>query len=171
VYPGQLALPVGAPDTAAYVPVPNVTARYLVSDASGNMTYIDGPVYDTGTDENSVYDYARLYNWRAGTTEPHGYRSGDPYNLFLCGPQPVVVLTNGNTQSERNLYIFRDSFSSSFAPLIAATGAYRTVTLIDLRYIDWKMLETTVEFAAGSAALFLFGSQIWNSASVLKVGA
>ncbi|MDR0916912.1 MAG: hypothetical protein LBN02_06960 [Oscillospiraceae bacterium] len=145
VYAGQIALPL-EPDAMSYVPVPHVTAEYLGED----MAFHGGAVYDLGAD---------------------GFGSVDPYNLFLRGPQSLIVLTNTETDSARHLYIFRDSFSSSLAPLIAETGAYKTVTLIDLRYIDWRLLEQMVTFEPNSDALFLYGAQVLNDASIQKVNA
>jgi hypothetical protein len=162
VYPGQLALPV-APDTAVTVDVPHVTAEYLLSAGS----WIPGPVYDDGT--GTEYDFSALYNLKTAG-EAHGFPSIDPYNLFLCGPQMIVRLTNTeNAGSGRHLYLFRDSFSSSLAPLIAEFSDYETVTLIDLRYINARLLGEFVEFVPGSDAVFLYGSQIFGDASILMV--
>ncbi|MDR1821527.1 MAG: hypothetical protein LBQ91_03715 [Oscillospiraceae bacterium] len=162
VYPGQLALPV-APDTATIIEAPHVTAEYLL----GTGSFIPGPVYDDGT--GAQYDFAALYNLKTAG-ESHGFLSIDPYNLFLCGPQMIIRLTNAeNAGSGRHLYIFRDSFSSSLAPLIAEYSGYETVTLVDLRYINARLLGEFVELVPGSDALFMYGSQIFGDASILMV--
>jgi hypothetical protein len=96
------------------------------------------------------------------------FSGGDPYDLFLRGAQPLIVIDNPGAATDRELYMFRDSFSSSLAPLLCA--AYRRVTLIDLRYLDSRILPSLVEFAPGSDALFIYSSQILNNESVLLAG-
>jgi hypothetical protein len=91
----------------------------------------------------------------------------DPYNVFLNGPQPLVVIENKLAQDERELYLFRDSYGSSLAPLLAP--AYSKVTVIDLRYINADMLTRFVAFTPGADALFIYGSQSFNSPGVLQV--
>jgi hypothetical protein len=81
------------------------------------------------------------------------------------------VLENRAFSSEnppRTLYIFRDSFTSSLAPLLAASDAYGKIVLIDLRYIDSRVLDQFVTFEDGSDALFLYSAQILNNSTVLK---
>jgi hypothetical protein len=97
------------------------------------------------------------------------FRGRDPYNLFLRGPQAIVVLENASATSSRTLYIFRDSFGSSLAPLLAEGGAYSEIVLIDLRYIDNRYIDRFVTFAPGSDALFLYSAQVLNNSSILKV--
>ena len=139
-YGGQWALPV-PPDALTYLANPNLTATYL-NPATQAMD--PGPVYD-----------------------PAAITAVDPYNVFLGGPQPLVVLTNSAATTDRELYLFRDSFGSSLAPLLA--GAYAKVTLIDLRYINARLLDRFVDFRPGSDVLFLYSSQILNNASTLQV--
>jgi len=96
-----------------------------------------------------------------------GFESNDPYNFFLGGPQPLIEIVNPAAENERTLYIFRDSFGSSIAPLLVPS--YAKVTLIDLRYLDSRLLSEFVEFEDGDDILFLYSSQILNSSSVLLV--
>lgn len=141
VYAGQLALPL-APDKMTYLTNPvleNAVVRYLNPR---------GAVLEEGL----MYDLA-------------AFSGRDPYDLFLGGAQPLVVIDNPAAATERRLYIFRDSFSSSLAPLLVP--AYAQVTLIDLRYMDSRALPRFVDFAPGSDVLFLYSSQIMNNASVL----
>jgi hypothetical protein len=91
----------------------------------------------------------------------------DPYDLFLRGPQPLIILENQASVQERELYLFRDSFGSSLAPLLM--NAYSKITLIDLRYIHAGLLEEFIEFTPGADVLFLYSSQIFNNPSVLQV--
>lgn len=89
----------------------------------------------------------------------------DAYDIFLSGGQPVVTaeLKSGNG---KELIIFRDSFSSSLAPLML--GAYQKVTLADLRYIPSNMLSDYVEFNENQDALFLYSASMLNSSMLFR---
>ena len=63
--------------------------------------------------------------------------------------------------------LFRDSYGSSLAPLF--TEAYSKITIIDVRYIATPMLKSFVEFTEGSDALFIYGVDVLNNSSILKV--
>ena len=139
VYMGQLALPMG-PDIMIYLKNPGLKVNYL-SDKT--LLFESGP----------VYDIAR-------------FMGVDPYDLFLRGPQPLIVIEN-DAAPERELYMFRDSFGSSLAPLLA--GSYSKVTVIDLRYIHFSLINQFIEFTPGSDVLFIYGSQIFNNPSILQI--
>ncbi|MCL2756649.1 MAG: hypothetical protein FWD43_01030 [Coriobacteriia bacterium] len=143
VFPGQLALPM-APDQLRYLTNPvldKVVVSYL-DPRTGE--FVKGPVYDLEAADGR-----------------------DRYDLFLRGPQPVVVIENPSATTDRELYIFRDSFTSSLAPLLAS--GYARVTLIDLRYIDYRILPQYVDFAPNSDILLLYGSQILNNPTILLI--
>jgi len=59
------------------------------------------------------------------------------------------------------------AFGSSLAPLFL--GPYERVVLIDLRYIDSRILTNFVQFEQGADVLFLYSSQILNSPATLLV--
>ena len=138
VYAGQLALPIPA-DTLTYIDVPGLKVSYLNEKTL---------VFDQGI----VYDQER-------------FTGVDPYDIFLRGPQPLIVIENDNAP-ERELYLFRDSFGSSLAPLL--TDSYSKITVIDLRYINLAILNMFIEFTPGSDVLFIYSSQIFNNPSVLQ---
>lgn len=140
VYAGQYALPV-APDEMSYYWFDNIWASYLSPET---MQMEPGLIYDAGK------------------------LSGiDPYDFFLQGPQPVVTIDNpSRAGSPRELYMFRDSFGSSLAPLLA--NSYSRITLIDLRYIHLSMLGEYVGFTPGSDVLFIFSSQIFGNSNSLQ---
>ena len=139
VYAGQLAMPV-TPDSMRYIDFPEVQVRYL-NDRT--LEFEPGP----------MYDFERFLGI-------------DPYDFFLRGPQPLIVLENENAPEGRELYLFRDSFGSSLAPLLMSS--YARITLIDLRYINLMILDQFVEFVPGSDVLFLYSSQIFNNPSILQ---
>jgi len=138
VYVGQLALPVRS-ELMLYFDNPDVRAYYLIA---GELQ--PGPVYDLEM-----------------------FRGIDPYDIFLRGIQPLVVIENDNAATDRHLYIFRDSFASPLAPLLAS--AYSRTTLVDFRFIDMRTVRQFAEFAPGSDALFLYSSGILNNAEMLMV--
>jgi hypothetical protein len=137
-YAGQMALPM-APDRLDYLDYPALRASRL-NDAT--LEFEDCPVYD-----------------------PARVRGIDPYDFFLHGPEALIVLENPDAP-EGELYLFRDSYGSSIAPLL--TCAYRRVTLIDLRYIDARVLGQFVDFVPGSDVLFLYSSMILNNPSIIR---
>jgi hypothetical protein len=140
VYVGQLALPIGM-DELRFLSNPSITASRL-NERTSEMA------------PTPVYDWDEL--------------SGiDPYSFFLSGAQPLIVLENGDSRSDKELYLFRDSFSSSLAPLLAS--AYSKVTLIDLRYMDMRTLARYVDFKPGSDALFLYSTLVLGNPEMLLV--
>jgi hypothetical protein len=141
IYPGQIALPM-QPDTMRYLTgeaTDRLVARYL-NPATGE--FITGPLYDL-----------------------QAFAERDPYDLFCRGAQPLVVIENPDRSQERELYVFRDSYGSSLGPLLAQ--GYARVTLIDLRYIDARVLDRYLTIAPGSDALFCYSTQILSSPAVL----
>ncbi len=91
--------------------------------------------------------------------------SKDPYEFFLSGNQPIVQINNTENQSGKKLIIFRDSFGSSVAPLLAQ--GYSQVTLIDLRYINSAMLQNYVNFE-NADILFLYSTILLNNSLAIK---
>lgn len=94
------------------------------------------------------------------------FESYDPYSLFVGGSRSLVRIENPNAQTEKTLYLFRDSFASSLAPLLLS--GYSEIIMIDLRYIDSRSLDTFVDFKSGSDALFLYSSHILNESTMLR---
>jgi len=99
-----------------------------------------------------------LYDWEKA-------QGRDPYEFFLSGASPIQVLENPAALSDRELVVFRDSFGSSLAPLLA--GSYRKITLIDLRYISSDLLESYVRFQEQDV-LFLYSALIWNQSGTIR---
>ncbi|MBQ5910681.1 MAG: hypothetical protein IIW94_01565 [Clostridia bacterium] len=89
----------------------------------------------------------------------------DPYELFLSGNQPLVKIENPNGQDNKKLVVFRDSYASSIAPLLAQ--GYSEVTLVDLRYMNSAILDQFVDFE-GSDVLFLYSTSVLNNSTSMK---
>lgn len=89
----------------------------------------------------------------------------DPYEMFLSGNQPVITIKNSMQDNGRKLIIFRDSFGSSIAPLLAE--GYEETVLIDLRYVSSDMLGQFVDFE-GADVLFLYSTMLLNNSLAIK---
>lgn len=134
VYYGQLALPT-EPDSL----------KYLTSDILDGVTVrcFDGEE----PEELSVYDMEKA----AGR---------DAYEVFLSGSRALLTVENTLADNGRELVIFRDSFASSLAPLLA--GGYAKITLVDIRYISPAFVGKFVDFEDADV-LFLYSVSVLNN--------
>ena len=137
VYYGQAALPMQPEDIS-------ILENQLLKDCQ---------VFDFETGK-----YTPVYNMEKATGK-------DPYELFLSGPKSLLRIENPNAKTDKELIIFRDSFGSSIAPLLVQD--YKTVTLVDIRYMDSRMLGNFLQFN-GQDTLFLFSTLVLNSGTTLK---
>ncbi len=87
------------------------------------------------------------------------------YDMFISGSSPLQILTSPHSATEKELIIFRDSFSSSLAPLLCET--YRTITLVDLRYLGSAVLGNYIDFD-DQDILFLYSTHLLNKAMIMK---
>lgn len=137
VYYGQAALPM-APDRISYL---------------SNHTIDQYKVYDAQNQKQiPVYDLTKLTD-------------KDPYEMFLGGPLSLVTIENPACNNGKHLILFRDSFGSSLAPLLAQE--YEKTTLIDIRYILPAMLGQLVDFQDADV-LFLYSTMVLNNSETLK---
>ena len=121
---------------------------YLTSPVIEKMKAFDGQ----NSKEIPVYDTERL-------------EGKDPYETFLSGPLSLVTLENPGADTERELIIFRDSFSSALAPLLAE--GYSKVTLVDIRYVNVDYICSMIDFAEKDV-LFLYSTAILNNSETIK---
>lgn len=137
VYYGQAALPV-QPD-AMYT---------MEGDWLDSCSVLN---YETGK-TGGIYDLTKL-------------EGKDLYEVFLSGSVSLLRLENPNATTDRELVVFRDSFGSSMVPLLAR--GYRTVTLVDIRYMSSAMLDRFIDFH-GQDVLFLYSTLVLNNSSQLQ---
>lgn len=137
VYAGQWGLPIDSENI-----------YYLTNDTIRQMQSYDGE----NNREMPVYDMEKL-------------NGEDYYEMYLGGPLSLVTIENPNVDTEDELIIFRDSFGSSIAPLLAEQ--YRKVTLIDIRYIQSNVLDRFVDFTDADV-LFLYSVSVLNNSETLK---
>lgn len=137
VYYGQLALPI-EPDQIGYLE---------------NDLFSDCVVFDhENQKEIPMYDL----NLAAGR---------DGYEMFLSGSLSVITIENPSATSEKELVIFRDSFGSSLAPLLVE--GYQKITILDIRYLNEKMIGNFVEFS-NQDVLFLYSTSVLNNESSFR---
>ena len=89
----------------------------------------------------------------------------DLYDIYLGGAKPLLTIENPNATTSKELIVFRDSFGSSMVPLLVQD--YRTVTLVDIRYMNPLLLGSYLRFR-NQDVLFLYSTLILNSSSVLQ---
>lgn len=127
---------------------PSEELVYLTNDAINNAV----------VDNMQEPDFKQVYNLDK-------LSSSSPYDVFLSGPTPLETITNNSAETDKELVIFRDSSTSSFAPLLIEN--YKTITLVDIRYMMSAMLGDYVNFD-GKDVLFLYGEQVINFSEMLR---
>ncbi len=137
VYYGQYAMPAKG-ETLAYLTNPVLESCKVTNHENGTQI--------------SVYDMKKA----AGK---------DPYEIFLSGPLSLVTIENPAATSGKELVIFRDSFASSLAPLLAQ--GYSKITLVDIRYIYSDRVCTMVDFE-NADVLFLYSTSVLNNSDTMK---
>ena len=140
VYYGQAALPMN-PDTITFLTDEAISAATVWNLETGTTT--------------QVYDLSKLTD----------AKSVDKYDIFLGGAQALQIIKSPKAATDRRLIIFRDSYSSSLAPLFL--DAYSEITLIDLRYISSALIGDYADFE-NADILFLYNTILINSSAMLK---
>ncbi len=119
--------------------------------------------------ESELLKACKVYNFETGKYGPvydmDKLNGKDLYEVYLSGPQSLLRIENPNAKTDRELIVFRDSFGSSVTPLLAQD--YKSVTLVDIRYLDSRMLDKFLEFN-GQDVLFLYSTLVLNSGTTLK---
>ena len=142
VYYGQAALPM-EPETV-----------YLMqSDLLDRCTTSLG-VMDNKT---GALSYEKLYNSVYDMEKAEGK---DMYEVYLSGSESLLRIDNPNATTDKELVIFRDSFGSSISPLLVQ--GYKSVTLVDIRYISSSLLGRLIEFH-DQDVLFMYSTSVLNS--------
>lgn len=118
-----------------------------------NDTLSECRVYDGETDS-----YTDVYNKELAAGD-------DPYEIFLSGAKSLLTIENPAAPQEKELVIFRDSFASSLAPLLAE--GYSKITLVDIRYLAPQLLGRFVDFH-GQDILFIYSAPVLNNSTTIK---
>ena len=115
---------------------------------------------------NEILDNCTVSSYATGEAKPanlYDLKKGagrDGYEMFLQGSEPLLTIENPAAETDAELVIFRDSFGSSFTPLLIP--AYKKITVVDLRYINHRLLGNYVEFK-NQDVLFMYSTLILNN--------
>lgn len=142
---------------------PQENLTYLTNEVISNLK-----VQDVATNKFLDVYALNLFN------EEFNYET-DGYNIFLSGKagHPMLRIINPNGTISKPLVIFRDSYGSSIAPLIAE--GYKTIYVVDIRSISYTLLDDKtlsdgkrnpyyIDFT-DKDVLFLFSSLVIESGS------
>lgn len=140
VFAGQAAIPVKADEL-----------NYLTNSSLENMTVTYYNDYGKPV-RGEMYVMDKAYG-------------NDPYEMFLSGTSSLVELENPSSATDKELVIFRDSFGSSIAPLIAQ--GYKKVSVVDIRYIQSDFVGSFIDFE-NKDVLFLYSTTLINNSTAMK---
>ena len=162
-----LAEAMGVPPAGEYrqqtLPMPfrgaywDKTAEPLTADT---LRYLTNDVLDACT----VWDYET--DSQHGLYDLDAAQAGTAYDLFLSGSRPLLRIESPLSATERELVVFRDSFGSSLIPLLAES--YRTVTVVDIRYLAGDLLGRFVTFHGSEDVLFLYSTMVLHNSKTMK---
>ena len=133
------------------------TEELLTEDT---LCYLTNDVLDACT----VWDYET--DSQRGLYDLDAAQAGTAYDLFLSGSRPLLRIESPLSATERELIVFRDSFGSSLIPLLAES--YRTVTVVDIRYLASDLLERFVTFHGSEDVLFLYSTMVLHNSKTMK---
>lgn len=121
------------------------------------------------TMESELLKSCRVFNYETGqygiVYDRTKLAGDDLYEVFLSGPVSLLTIENPQATTDRELILFRDSFGSAIAPLLVQ--GYKTVTLVDIRYISSAMLDRFIDFH-GQDVLFLYSTLVLNNSNQLQ---
>ena len=132
----------------AALPVKPEKISYLTNDTIENAVVTN---FETNQ-KTAVYDMEKA----AGK---------DPYEMFLSGSVSLLTIENPSAATDKELVILRDSFASSFAPLLLE--GYAKITLVDIRYLPSARLGSFVTFDKQDV-LFLYSVPVLNNSETIK---
>ncbi|MDD6492087.1 MAG: DHHW family protein [Firmicutes bacterium] len=139
VYYGHSALPLSG-EPLSYLTSPSMNQYIVTSYSSGKP------------EKKFLYDMDKAYG-------------KDPYEMFLSGSEALITIENPDAATQKELVIFRDSFASSLAPLLAS--GYSKITLIDIRYMQSSAIGQFVRFT-DQDVLFLYSTLVLNNSTALR---
>ena len=112
-----------------------------------------------------VYDYEKKEY--VSVYAPECLGETDDYDFFLWGARALLIIENAQSETDRKLLIFRDSFAGSLAPLLAES--YKTTTLVDLRYVSVSHAMELLSDTSYEDVLFLYSADSLNNSDSLRI--
>lgn len=141
-----------------------------ISDFNG--TYSSRIVMEDIKDEIYILDNVNdmnVYNYETNNYEKvydlTKLNSLDKYNVYLSGSVSLLKIESMNTNSNKELIVFRDSYGSSLIPLMI--DGYKSITVVDTRYISPNILSNYIDFN-NKDILFLYSTLLINDSFTLK---
>lgn len=160
------AMNAAAPNAADYTATAANVPFYGVYHGQAALPLEPDTLY---TMENDLLSACRVLNYETGkysnVYDENKLNSDDLYEVFLSGSVSLLTIENPNADTDRELILFRDSFGSAIAPLLVQ--GYKTVTLVDIRYISSAMLDRFIDFH-GQDVLFLYSTLVLNNSTQLQ---
>jgi len=123
------------------------------------LVYLRNEFIDKAVVEHLEYGEKEVY-------DKEKVNAMDSYDIFLSGPSSLIEIANTIATNDKELIMFRDSFSSSLAPLLIPY--YSNIILIDLRYVNYEIVSNIVNFE-NKDVLFIYSAQVINNSNLLKV--
>lgn len=122
---------------------------------------------------NNNIENCTVYNEETKTTEKvynidKSKDTGNKYDIFLSGASAIEIIKNENANTNKKLILFRDSFGSSLAPLLVDN--YKEILLIDLRYVNYTILDNYIDFSnyENQDVLFIYSSRVLNKTGIFR---
>lgn len=119
--------------------------------------------------ENEAISKSKVYIYDTDKTvsiyNEEKFKGNDPYEVFLSGSVGMLSIDNPLGEKDKELVIFRDSFSSSLAPLLLSS--YSKVILVDIRYVTPSYMASLLEFE-NQDVLFIYSTMLINNSELLK---
>jgi len=140
-----------------------------------NGAYAGASAYQINPDElygltNEVIDNTTVYDYEIGKEvsvyAPEKIDGTDAYDYYLWGARALLTMKNPMCENGKKLLLFRDSFGSSIAPLLAE--GYEEITLVDLRYVTAAFLPQLLELGEYEDVLFLYSENVLRNSGSLK---
>ena len=133
-----------------------------INPAPDKIVYLTNAILDACT----VYDYENIFKTLPiYNLEKLDQENADAYEIFLSGSKSLLRIDNPNATSDKELVIFRDSFGSSIAPLLAE--GYKTVYVVDIRYMPLYQACSMIDFT-DKDVLFIYSTSVINSPDIEK---
>lgn len=135
------------------------SGQYPISNASDKITILTNEMLDNCT----VYNYEN--NKETKIYDMDKMTAYDKYDIYLSGATALLKIENPNSESNKELIIFRDSYGSSLTPLLVE--GYKTITVVDTRYISPKILNNYIEFD-NQDIIFEYSTTLINDSITIK---
>ena len=114
---------------------------------------------------NEILDACTVFDYETGKTisiyDLEKADGDDAYEVFLSGSKVLLRIENPNATTDKSLVVFRDSFGSSLAPLLAE--GYKTIYVADIRYMSPYQLCPMIGDFTDMDVLFIYSASVINS--------